>query len=103
LYNPEQSMIEVLNQIRVGDFEVWRKNYEAPEADAQRKRHGVLRATIYQDAQDAQKVVVLTQFESLTHMQDFMKDPDVQETMKRGGNLGPPSMQVVEQKLTRAY
>jgi heme-degrading monooxygenase HmoA len=84
-------MVHVLVEVTVEDFDVFFSGFES-RGFPLRRRHGSRRSQIFRHADDPSKVSILFEWESREGMEGFLGDPEVRESMKKGGTLGPPKI-----------
>jgi quinol monooxygenase YgiN len=73
----------------VQDFDSWRAAYAA--AEPIRRKAGVSGAEVFQDSRNANNVVIIHRFETVSDARDFLANPDLKTAMARGGVLAPPT------------
>ena len=76
----------------VKDFDAWRVAYD--EHGTVRKQHGCTGDRVLRDEQDANQVLVLTEWPSLDAAHAFAGDPSLPEVMQRAGVQGAPRIEV---------
>lgn len=84
-------MIHVMVRVQVEDFERFWEGFQTRGLPL-RQRHGSHAAQIFRQADDPHRVTLLFQWESRERLQGFFEDPEVKESMKKGGTLGPPEV-----------
>jgi heme-degrading monooxygenase HmoA len=88
-------MIHVMVRIQVEDFDRFWEGFQT-RGLALRTAHGSGGAQVFRHADDSHRVTLLFQWESRERFQGFLDDPAVQESMKKGGTLGPPEVSVLD-------
>jgi quinol monooxygenase YgiN len=78
----------------VKDFASWRPAYAA--AEPIRKKAGITGAEVFQDPQNANNVVIIHRFKSVSDARDFIADPELKAAMAKGGVLAPPTSVIAE-------
>ncbi len=73
----------------VKDFASWRAAYAA--AEPIRQKAGVTGAEVFQDPRNANNVVIIHRFETVSDARHFIADPDLKAAMAKGGVLAPPT------------
>jgi len=81
-------MASVLVQIKVKEFAVWKKVFDANASN--RVSHGELSTQIYRDASDSNKISILGKWKSIENAQNFMHSPELKAAMENAGVEGPP-------------
>jgi quinol monooxygenase YgiN len=73
----------------VKDFASWRVAYGA--AEPIRKKAGITGAEVFQDPQNANNVVIIHRFKTVSDAREFIADPDLKAAMAKGGVSAPPT------------
>lgn len=89
-------MVHVLVQVTVEDFDTFYSGFES-RGYPLREKHGSKGSRIFRHADDETKVSILFAWESREAMERFLGDPDVRESMKKGGTVGPPTITFLDQ------
>ncbi|AHY45499.1 Antibiotic biosynthesis monooxygenase [Rubrobacter radiotolerans] len=84
-------MVHVLVQVTVEDFDVFYSGFKS-RGFPLRRRHGSRGAQVFRHADDPSKVSILFEWRSREGMERFLEDPEVRESMKKGGAVGPPTV-----------
>jgi quinol monooxygenase YgiN len=87
-------MATVAVQHTVEDFDSWRVAFDGHETT--RKEHGCTGETVLRDQENANRVLVLTQWPSMKEAHAFASDPSLTEAMKKAGVVGPPRIEFYE-------
>ena len=81
-------------QHKVRDFSDWKLVFD--EREPARWWHGVRRQWIYRSPEDPNDVLVAIEFLSPEQRTAYLQDPDLCETMQRGGGHGEPDIHFCE-------
>jgi heme-degrading monooxygenase HmoA len=87
--------VHVLARVEIEDFGRFLENFNS-RGLRQRRQHGSRSARVLRDRDDPNRIVLLFEWESEGAFRAFLADPDVHETMKLGGALGPPEVTVLD-------
>jgi hypothetical protein len=68
---------------RVKDYDAWRRVYD--EVADMQKAGGVIAESVYRGEKDANTVLVIHKFGSMSKAHSFFDNPKLREAMKRGG------------------
>jgi hypothetical protein len=90
-------MATVLVLHRVDDYSTWRKVYESLEGVQKELR--VLEENVYQTKGDANSVLVLHRFASMSDAKACMESPKLREGMTKAGVIGQPRIEFYEEAL----
>lgn len=88
-------MIHVMVRVQVEDFERFWEGFQT-RGFPLRQSHGSHGVQVLCHTDDPQRVTLLFQWESRERLQGFLDDPIVQESMKKGGAMGPPEVTVLD-------
>jgi heme-degrading monooxygenase HmoA len=88
-------VIYVLAEIEVEDFGRFLENFNTRGLRL-RRRHGSHGARVLRHRDDPERVSVLFEWESEEAFRGFVKDPDVRESVRLGGAIGPPQIVFVD-------
>ena len=78
----------------VADYEKWRQFFE--EDDARRRAAGATGTNqIYRDADDANTVTVVIEWDNVENARKFMNDPALREVMQKAGVIGMPAVRAI--------
>ena len=77
----------------VQDAATWKASYERPESVAMRARIGMRPVGVYQAADDANHITLLTEVDDLAAMRTALNSPEFQAETARSGAIAP--MQVL--------
>ena len=89
------SAVNVLVEVRAEDFDVFWKGFRTRGLPL-RQRHGSIAARVFRDTADDRSVKILFDWASQGRFERFLADPEVRESMQRGGALGPPAVTFLE-------
>ena len=81
-------------QHKVRDFSEWKSAFD--EREALRWWHGARRQWIYRSVEDPNDVLLAIEFLSPEQGTAYLQDPDLRETMQRGGVQGEPDIHFCE-------
>lgn len=73
----------------VKDYAAWHTVYES--VARLRQKAGITAAEVFRDEKDANNVVIIHRFATVTAAQSFLADPELAAAMKRGGVLATPT------------
>jgi len=88
-------MVEIHIRMKVRDFDVFWQGFQERGAPL-RARHGSKGAKVYRSQDDPAGVLLLLTWESRERFAQFLQDPEVQDSMVRGGVIGRPDIVHVE-------
>ena len=78
----------------VADYEKWRSFFN--EDDARRRTAGATGTNqIYRDADDANIVTTIIEWDSAENALKFMSDPALREVMQKAGVVGAPAVRAI--------
>lgn len=80
-------------QHRVKEYSYWRIEYDA--SLDWRKSQGELDSQIFQDNYDLNLVIILSEWESLEKLQQFIAEPELSEIMTHAGVLDQPILHIL--------
>jgi heme-degrading monooxygenase HmoA len=83
-------MTSMLIQIKVKDFEAWKKGFDA--GSSLRSSNGEISHQIYRNASEPNKVATVFQWNSLANAQKFAQSPELKAAMERSGVEGAPTV-----------
>ena len=87
-------MVYVNVRHTVADYEKWRLFFN--EDDARRRTAGATGTTqIYRDADDANIVTTLIEWNNAENALKFMSDPALREVMQKAGVVGAPAIRTI--------
>lgn len=92
-------MIYVLGKVAIADLPQFVSVFATVGAEA-RKRHGSRSCELFRIREEANRVVVLFEWESPEAFQAFLEDARVKETMKSSGTMGPPEFTLLDKVAT---
>jgi heme-degrading monooxygenase HmoA len=87
------AMDTILVTLTVDSFDHFLQTFETRGLPL-RERHGSRGARVMRHADDAERVSVLFDWDA-DAFAGFLADPEVQASMKAGGTLGPPQIQLL--------
>ena len=85
-------MATVAVRHHVKDFNTWRAAYDAH--GTVRQQLGCTGDTVLREEQDANQVLIITEWPTLDAAHAFVSDPELPEVMKRAGVEGAPRIEV---------
>ena len=88
-------MIHVLGKVSIEDLDKFVGVFSTRGAEV-RGQHGNQGTQLFRVAEEDGKVVVLFEWESREAFEGFSNDPQVRETMRSSGTLGPPEFTFLE-------
>lgn len=88
-------MIHVLAEVRVEDFDRFLEGFNSRGLRLRRK-HGSHGALVFRHRDDASRVSLLLEWEGEAALEAFLADPDVRESMRLGGVVGPPQLTLLD-------
>jgi quinol monooxygenase YgiN len=88
-------MVDIHIRLKVRDFEVFWHGFQERGAPL-RARHGSQGATVLRSQDDPHAVHLLLKWESRERFAAFMQDPEVQDSMIKGGTIGKPEIEHLE-------
>ncbi|MES2779525.1 MAG: hypothetical protein V4651_06455 [Bacteroidota bacterium] len=80
--------ITVINTHKVADFSKWKEGFEA--GATMRKQAGILITGVFQHAEDANEVTVISEFPDLETAKAIVSSPGMRETMQKSGAIEEP-------------
>jgi heme-degrading monooxygenase HmoA len=83
-------MTSMLIQIKVKDFEAWKKVFDA--GSSLRSTNGEISHQIFRDVSNPTKVATVYQWNSLANAKNFAQSPELKAAMERAGVEGPPTV-----------
>ncbi len=83
-------MATMLVQFNVQDFEAWRKVYDANTE--LRKTNGGISHQVFRDASDANKVIIVNQWDSIENAQAFARSQELRIAQDSSGVIGTPEV-----------
>jgi hypothetical protein len=87
-------MVYVNVRHTVTDYEKWRSFFN--EDDARRRTAGATGTTqIYRDADDANTVTAIMEWNNAENALKFMNDPALREVMQKAGVVGMPAVRAI--------
>jgi quinol monooxygenase YgiN len=88
IYLRRNIMASMLIQHQVKDFAAWKKVFDS-NIDL-RTSNGELKAQVYRDASDPNKITTLNTWNSLGNAQKFAHSPELKAAMEKAGVVGVP-------------
>ena len=86
-------MPHAVARVRVADFDRFTRTFET-RGKAKRTEHGSRSATVFHNAEDANEVIVVFDWDR-EGIEAFLADPEAQEIMAEAGLQGPPDFTFV--------
>ncbi len=87
-------MVYVNVRHTVSDYETWRSFFDGD--DARRRTAGATGTTqVYRDADDANIVTIIMEWDNLKNARQFMDDPALREVMQKAGVVGMPAVRTI--------
>lgn len=83
-------MVSILIQIKVKDFDDWKKVFDT--GDDMRTSNGELSHQIFRDANDPHRVINILKWDSLQNAQKFAQSPELKAAMEKAGVEGPANV-----------
>jgi len=83
-------MTSMLIQIKVKDFEAWKKGFDA--GSGLRSANGEISHQIFQNPSDPNKVATVFQWNSLANAQKFSQSPELKAAQEKAGVEGPTTV-----------
>ena len=80
-------MVDILIRLKVRDFDVFWQAFQDGGAPL-RRRHGSRGVSVLRSQDDPQAVVLHFKWESREGFSGFLQDPQVQDSMVKGGAIG---------------
>lgn len=80
--------ITVINTHKVSDFSKWKEGFEA--GAGMRKQVGINITGVFQHAEDANEVTVISEFPDLETAKAILASPGMKETMQKNGAIEEP-------------
>jgi heme-degrading monooxygenase HmoA len=78
----------------VADYEKWRVFFDGD--DVKRRAAGATGATkVYRDADDANTVTTIIEWDNAENARKFMNDPALREVMQKAGVVGMPAVRAI--------
>lgn len=84
-------MIHILVTVSMADLPTFLGTFSTRGA-LLRQQHGSKGSTVFQVQEQDGKALILFQWESKAAFEGFLSDPDVRESMKTSGTMGPPEI-----------
>ena len=94
-------MIYLAAKQKVEDYDKWKLVFD--EHSTQRRVQGSKGAKILRDANDPNKLVIITKWEDVETAKNFAKSKDLRVTMKNAGVIGLPELYFLEDVETEDY
>ena len=85
-------MLDIHIRLKVRDFETFWQSFQERGAPL-RQRHGSNGAKVLRSQDDRHVVHLLLQWESRERFAAFLQDPEVQDSMVKGGIIGSPEIE----------
>lgn len=85
----------VQTSFAVQDAAAWKASYEGPNGVAMRARIGMRPVGIYQAADDANHITVLTEVDDLAAMRTALSSPEFQAETAKSGAIPPMNVLVL--------
>ena len=87
-------MAYAIARVKIGEFDQFIETFST-RGKAKRAEHGCRGATVYRNAEDAQEIVSVFDWDR-DGVEAFMADPEAREIMTAAGLQGPPEFTFVE-------
>ena len=87
-------MVDIHIRLKVRDFDVFWQGFQERGAPL-RERHGSQGVTVLRSQDDPHAVHLLSKWTSRDAFFAFMQDPEVQDSMIKGGTIGKPEVEVL--------
>ena len=88
-------MVDILIRLKVRDFDVFWQGFQDGGASL-RQRHGSRGVSVLRSQDDPQAVVLHFKWESRQSFSEFLQDPQVQDSMVKGGAIGKLEVEHLE-------
>ena len=88
-------MVDILIRLKVRDFDVFWEGFQERGASL-RQRHGSKGVTALRSQDDPHAVVLHFEWATRDGFSEFMQDPEVQDSMIKGGTIGKPEIEHLE-------
>lgn len=86
-------MVTVIVSHECKDFSEWRKVFDADEEN--RAKAGIKISGVYQCVEDSNYVVVIGEAPDTEMISGFMDNPELKESMEKGGVIGKPDVMIL--------
>jgi heme-degrading monooxygenase HmoA len=80
-------MLDILIRLKVRDFDAFWQGFQERGAPL-RARHGSRGVTVLRSQDDPHAVALLCKWDSRQSFSEFLQDPEVQDSMVKGGIIG---------------
>ncbi|HEY3293804.1 MAG TPA: antibiotic biosynthesis monooxygenase [bacterium] len=87
-------MVKALVNHKVADYNTWLPHFE--KHAEKRVPAGCLKAEVFRNSDDPNNVFILFDWKDADSFKKFGESPDLAETMKAAGVMGPPTMTILE-------
>jgi heme-degrading monooxygenase HmoA len=85
-------MVDIHIRLKVRDFDVFWEGFQERGAPL-RARHGSQGVRVLRSQDDPNAVHLLFRWESRQRFAEFLQDPEVQDSMIKGGTIGKPEIE----------
>ena len=85
-------MVDIHIRLKVRDFDVFWQGFQERGAPL-RARHGSQGARVLRSQDDPNAVHLLFRWDSRQRFAEFLNDPEVQDSMIKGGTIGKPEIE----------
>ena len=94
-------MTYVLVMHKVEDYDKWKSVYD--ENGAMRKDYGSKGASVFHQANDPNRMVVITKWEDMEEAKNFAESEDLKTTMQKAGVISQPEIYYLKEIEKTAY
>ncbi len=88
-------MVQLFVHHKVHDFDHWRTVFDS--MDSLRQRYGSTGARVFRNASDPSEVIILTEWPSFDHAQQYAQSDDLRQGMQQAGVMSPPEVLFLEE------
>ena len=88
-------MVDINIRLKVRDFDVFWQGFQE-RGGPLRDRHGSQGVTVLRSQDDPHAVRLHFKWTSREAFLEFMQDPEVQDSMIKGGTIGKPEIEILE-------
>lgn len=82
-------MINILAEVSINGLPQFMKVFSSAGLAARRK-HKSLESQVFETAVDPNLIFIMFKWEDRANFEDFLRDPEVKETMRLSGTTAPP-------------
>ena len=86
-------MVTVIISHEVKDYSVWKTIFDADEVN--RTKAGFKGTGLYRSVDNPNKITIIGEAPNLESIQNFMANPQLKETMEKGGVISAPEVKLL--------